>query len=91
MSTHVALRALTGLALVLAACSSSSGGNSPQAAVYPAFTPDMPQLQKGPVQAISTPVLVPVYFPGETQQRSSTARCRAGPRPASSARWASTV
>jgi len=73
MNTHFSMRTLTGfaVALVLAACSGGSGGSSgPPAAAYPASTPTMPQLQRGSLPVIAAPVLVPVYFAGETMQAS---------------------
>jgi hypothetical protein len=35
---------------------------------YPAFRPPMPQIQKGTLAVIASPVVVPVYFAGETLQ-----------------------
>jgi hypothetical protein len=35
---------------------------------YPAFTPEVAQLQKGSLAPIASPVVVPVYFTGETDQ-----------------------
>ena len=38
------------------------------AVAYPAFKPAMPQIQKGTLSVIAAPVVVPVYFSGETLQ-----------------------
>jgi hypothetical protein len=45
---------------------SDEGGST----TYPAFMPSMPQMQKGTISVITNPVVVPVYFMGETLQPS---------------------
>jgi hypothetical protein len=48
--------------------SNDGGGDTPSAAPeYPAYTPQMPQLQKGELSPIASPVVVPLYFTGETE------------------------
>ena len=60
------LTRLAAIAIALAACSNGSSTGNGGAPPYPAFTPTMPQLQRGWLTAIVQPVLVPVYFSGET-------------------------
>jgi hypothetical protein len=70
---------LLGLLLALAsgACGTGSSNVSARDAgaqegatptSYPAFKPSMPQLQKGSLAVISNPVVIPVYFAGESLQ-----------------------
>jgi hypothetical protein len=44
------------------------GSTGDGAVAYPAFMPAMPQIQKGTLSVIAAPVVVPVYFSGETLQ-----------------------
>ncbi len=84
MSTwgHLRSRMIAVLAIGIAACSGggaafSADGGAPERGVsqgaaagttYPAFRPTMPRLEHGRLPAIAAPVVVPVYFAGETER-----------------------
>jgi len=56
-------------AMMESAPGDDAGGEAEAApAPYPAFKPAMPQMNKGALSAIAAPVIVPVYFMGETLQ-----------------------
>jgi len=70
MRTHRALLASSLCIVALVACTGGTSATTtgPAPLHYPAFTPEVPQLQKGALSPMTRPELAPIYFAGETLQ-----------------------